>query len=364
MKKLTLIVLLGFASSLKAQITITKEHVVQYGKKIVLASDGSAHNFAASGANKTWDFTDLKVDDVLDTIRFGGADWFKGNSFFPRANYAFIHANDPQTISYLNLSDSSFGFEGFYNFTPSSEDISVSKSTLIRFPSTYNSAFTERQAFLGGVLRIKLDPDTAGPMPFIDSLRIDQTILSYGKIDGWGTLKTPVGSFPSIKQTVLDVVTQTYMIKSAGSWKTASNAVIQKLKYPLPNYDSSYNVSFWTNDINYGFPLLTYYYGPRDLSTNDIEWMIGKASASAIKPLDANDIGFYPNPAQSKIRFGGLIENVSVEIYDVQGQLVETFDTLEKDLNIEHFDTGIYVIKFIDKNTHTFLFSKSLVKAL
>ena len=362
MKKILFILAIAFGSSLHAQITLTREHIINYGKKFVIAYDGSQHSFAASGANKTWDFRNINAN-YKDSLRFGGADWFKGHSNFPKSNFAFIYYSDTQAINYMHLNDSSLGIEGFYNYTSSSEDIAQTKSTLIRFPSTYNSKFNESHVFMGGVLRIKLDPDTAGPMPFIDSLRIDQTRYITSNIDGWGTIKTPLGSFASIKQTTLDVMAQTYMIKSNGSWKLAPDNVLQKLKYPLPNYDSSYNVNFWTNDANYGFPILSYYYSPRDTNTSDIEWMFGKSRKSSLNAFNTKNLSFFPNPANNSIQISGNFENVVLEIWDMQGRHLNSFNNLESSINIETLELGVYVLKFLDKNTGENLSSQTLIKS-
>jgi hypothetical protein len=362
MKKIFLLSLLAILGYANAQISLNKGRIIHYGQKIELAYESNKHAFAASGVNKTWDFTDINAN-YRDTLRFGGADWFKGYNNFPNANYGFIYNSDPMAINFLRLDDSALSIEGYYNYTPGSEESSSSRSTLIRFPSTYQSSFNESHVFQGSTLRIKTDPDTAGPMPFIDSLRIDQTRYIYSNIDAWGTLKTPLGSFATLKQTTLDVMAQTYMMKSAGTWKSAPNNILKRLNFPLPNFDSSYNVNFWTNNSNYGYPLLTYYYGPRDTGTYDIEWMFSAPKASAIATSNVKNISFFPNPSNSDIHIGGDISNVELEVCDLQGRCLYKFNDLNQTIQLGQLNTGIYILQFKNSITHKTIDTQRFVKS-
>jgi hypothetical protein len=362
MKKILFILSIAFGISLHAQITLTRGHIINYGKKFIIAYDENLHAFAASGANKTWDFSDINAN-YRDTLRFGGADWYKGYSNFPKANYGFIYNSDPMAINFLRLDDSAFSLEGYYNYTPGSEESSNSRSTLIRFPSTFQSSFSESHIFQGSTLRIKTDPDTAGPMPFIDSLRIDMTRFVFSNIDGWGTLKTPLGSFATLKQTTLDVMAQTYMMKSAGTWKSAPNNILKRLNFPLPNFDSSYNVNFWTNNSNYGYPLMTYYYGPRDNGTYDIEWMFSAPKASALATSNVKNLSFFPNPSNSDIHISGDVSNVELEVCDLQGRCLYKYNDLNQTIQLGHLNTGVYILQFKDSITHNMINTQRFVKS-
>src|SRR4051812_20722169 len=105
-KNILLIYILLLSVKGFSQITVTKQHIAGAGRKIVEATDqGDYYSFPATGANKTWDFTDLQAD-YLDSFRLGVAGWYPGHQHFPEANIGLRNYDDDSLITYYNYSDS------------------------------------------------------------------------------------------------------------------------------------------------------------------------------------------------------------------------------------------------------------------
>ena len=101
MKKILLSIPLFFSISAYAQITLEHAHVIATGRQYTEATDNASYKHAASGASQVWDYSSLKVSSK-DSIRFGMPFWYKGHTYFPQSNYAFINSNN--LIFFLRLS--------------------------------------------------------------------------------------------------------------------------------------------------------------------------------------------------------------------------------------------------------------------
>lgn len=64
--------------------------------------------------------------------------------------------------------------------------------------------------------------------------------------------------------------------------------------------------------------------------------------------LESNKIKLYPNPANDILNIETSLEIQSVEIYTIQGQKVAS--STEKQINVSHLVSGIYLVKTLDNN--------------
>lgn len=82
-------------------------------------------------------------------------------------------------------------------------------------------------------------------------------------------------------------------------------------------------------------------------------------TAENLSVADFEELGYsiYPNPTQDQlnIRFVELPNNTSLEIYDVQGKLLENLmiSELETQLDVSEYASGIYFIKMTEKLGNT-----------
>jgi hypothetical protein len=355
-----LFVLLSF--SLQAQVTINRSDLVVSGQKAIQATHSRNHGMAASGANMTWDFSDLMADES-DSLRFGLPFWYKGNENFPNANLAYISYGEDSTIYFMSATSTEFRVFGYYQYTDTSEDILQFDSKIIGFPSTYNTAFTESTTVNGGSFELGVDPDSTGPLPFIDSLRFNYIRTVKSNIDGWGNMTTPLGTYPSLKQTSLEIGTQSVDMKSNGVWTTIPKVVLTLLNIPVPEPDSNFSVNVWTNDARVGFPLVSYSYSPGQDSAYDVTWLKSSLKASKIATVGYNNIHVFPNPFSNQLNIQTDIASINIDMYAADGKLIYS-ETLsdKKTINMAHLPAGVYHLIAKDASNGSTLTNQTLIK--
>ncbi len=88
-------------------------------------------------------------------------------------------------------------------------------------------------------------------------------------------------------------------------------------------------------------------------------------SSNVLSIEDINDkerVTIYPNPTSEQLKINGLESVDNLEIYSIQGQLVEIdiqWNLEQKLLNVQELSKGTYFLKiYSDKKTHTFKFIK------
>ncbi len=349
MKKILLSLPLFFSISAFAQITLEHVHVIATGRQYTEAIDNGSYKKAPSGANMVWDYSKLKASSK-DSIRFGMPFWYKGYTHFPQSNYAIINSSDTSVVQYAELTNTAFYSHGYYASSDTSLTIYRLKSKLFAFPSTYNSSFNESLIYPGLSLGLGFDPDSTGPIPKLDSMQISTGFDRSVMMDGWGTLKTPLGSFNTLKQTTLQIASQIVFVKTNGAWIKASPAILNLFGLTLPAPDSTYNVVFMTNSGGIGVPLMSYSYLPKDTSVTKISWLYAFPRKSSIVSLEESAITVYPNPAHDYFQIN-TDRAVAFELYNQFGQLVLS-GVADKNnpVNVETLSAGMYLLQLKDQN--------------
>ena len=349
MKKILLSLPLFFSISAFAQITLEHVHVIATGRQYTEAIDNGSYKKAPSGANMVWDYSKLKASSK-DSIRFGMPFWYKGNTYFPQSNYALINSSDTSVVQYAELTNNAFYSHGYYASSDTSETIFLLKSKLFAFPSTYNSSFNESLIYPGLSIGLGFDPDSTGPIPKIDSMQISTGFDRSAVMDGWGTLKTPLGTFNTLKQTTLQIASQIVYVKTNGAWIKASPAILNLFGLTLPAPDSSYSVEFMTNSGGIGVPLMSYSYLPKDTSVTEISWLYAIPRKSSIVSVEDHHLTVYPNPAHDYFQIN-TERAIAFELYNQFGQLVMS-GVADKNspVNIEALSAGMYLLQLKDQN--------------
>lgn len=60
--------------------------------------------------------------------------------------------------------------------------------------------------------------------------------------------------------------------------------------------------------------------------------------------------GIYPNPARDMVYVPDELYNSSVEIFNINGQLVYSDNKLGSTINVSHLSQGMYIMKFERNN--------------
>jgi hypothetical protein len=362
MKKILLFLAVFTLHHLSAQITVNKSHLIVPGKKLTIATHNSNHAFASSGANQTWDFTDLSADDI-DSIRFGVAGWYQGHASFPKANIAMVYYSDDSSINFLDITDSFLIMYGNYQITDTGNIATNFQGKLITFPSTYQTSYTDMSVFKYISFPLGFDPDSAGPIPFIDSIQISVQRDIKSKIDGWGTMKTPLGNYQALKQTMTTISSPLIKMFSNGFGINVPPALLSMFQGQIPTADTSYTVNFWTNDASVGYPLVTYDYSNSDNSAQYVDWVMTKPESSSINDLISQKFFVYPNPAKQFVTINSTVENAKLSIYDMKGQLVmEQNITAQTQVSVQQLANGLYTLQLTDLSNGQLLGTQKISK--
>lgn len=340
--KLPLTTLLCFSTlMLHSQITLEFVHMIETGRTVVQALDQNKFKLPAEGASKVWNFSTLK-SNVKDSSRYGMPKWYKGNTYFPNANRAYIAYSDTSDVYFQMLSNNSLLDLGHYASTMSTENIYRLSITSMKFPSTYQSQFIDSGFFIGSVLNADIDIDTAGPLPYIDSIRIINRSDANSIISGWGQLTTPLGVFNSLQQKLLKTNHQVVEMYANQKWVLAPQKVVDHFNIFIPQPDSIYHIKYWTNSASFGVPVMQYIYYPKDTVLTAIGWLSGAAHKNSIVQSETNDFEIYPNPFNQNLNID-VAAGYTVIVIDASGKtIINTLVSDNKQIETSQLSAGVY----------------------
>ncbi|HXC04945.1 MAG TPA: hypothetical protein VNZ86_09350, partial [Bacteroidia bacterium] len=191
-KLLGLILMTGcFCATSFAQITVNNTNVAPIGDLIKQAQDTMPTVVAgAPGTNLTWNFSALH-NNIVDTLIFEVPGWPPYANPFPTANLAAVQNRTNESFMINNSSGLvTLGAVGMVGTSQVTETYTPS-SMLAKWPSTYGTNYTEHY-----VISAKLAYVGSG----YDSVRLKNTVHASCNVDAWGSMQTPLGTFPSIRQ--------------------------------------------------------------------------------------------------------------------------------------------------------------------
>lgn len=353
------------AFALQAQITITDAHIISIGENSYQAQDTlpTGINIGSGGANQTWNFAAL-AEDFLDTLRFRDPAGYPAAGDFPLAN--MVLAEPVADSSWTYLSKTSLGLfvvgvaeydEGVLISTPVT-------ATVITFPSTMGTNYSG--FWVGDVGGIDVSAFGIG----LDSLKTTRGTNVSSNIDAWGAVTTPLGTFASLRQIVIEESIDTTWEKTTatGLWTVISPATIALITQAgfsasQYEYDTLRTAKWWSDDVNVRFPLIEMEY-----ETNGdaivVDWLETFPAVGINKSSLVNDVALYPNPASTEITLTTeLIENNSIAILDVTGKLVKeiSFTTNKINISVSELDNGIYFYNIYDANGNVLHSNKFVV---
>ncbi len=347
MRKMTFTLALMLVVSLTfAQITINPDDMPDVGDTIRTSSalTTGGVDYTLTGENFTWDFSTLGiVNQKVDTFVSVSSTPFLYQIIFLYPFVATIASPQPD-----------------FDFIPGFE---VTDAYLFYKETDNFFGMAGLGVNMAGIpLPLKFDdPDIYYQFP-VEYDNIDSSIASFSlnipelgfysternrknTVDGWGTLITPYGSFPTIR------------IKS--ELEIHDSIYIDSLGFGFPVNRSIVEYKWLGN--GFGIPLLQVTVEGLLTTVSYIDSL--RNPLQIIKPQAFNnEILVYPNPCSSYLNVEQLVdspENYSIELYNPEGKRIYFLGNIEVDagmfkqrLDLEHLQlqTGIYFLKMYSSN--------------
>lgn len=316
MKKFIISFLIFLPSVLIAQITITDSDMPVANDTVRWSTtfDQWSIDATETGANYTWDYSFLtETSQELDTFftvsstPFAYQLFFNNQFMYPDHKASFATRGQDfdlfGTITMTNVFDyfkvasdqfSNVGFGANINGLPASiRNIPV--DTIYKFPLNYQDIYTSSSEWIMSV------PNT---------FTYGQSKHRSVEVEGWGTLISPLGTFPVVKIKMDVEITDTMSIDSLGI----------NFSFPRP-VSTEYH---WLTN-GYRQPLLTI--------TTSFNIITGikyqdslQVSPASISENSTNEVYVYPNPGNDYIFISSENGDFANEfqIFDINGKLVKT----------------------------------------
>jgi len=353
MKKILLIVgLLAAVSGVEAQYVLTSAAAPVAGDiNNVIIDTLPQVSKGNSGANQTWDFTNFDLDqDYSETYEDPSissvSSSFPDADYITQGNFGFNFMDvTPTGINWIGVSVFNFG-TGQEEAAPLDpiEKMYVYSSS---FGSSFNSTSAWRHAY-----EYDTTIDNQGTPLDIDSLRFSYSSTKEVSYDGWGTITTPLKSFPeALRERTYQIATNTFEICIHNpTYPVGPRCVYQDISEFIGGGTDTSITYNWYNGAS-KFPVASITYGQDD-ETIQFAY-INAGQPDGINTVVKNSTGIYPNPASSMvfIKASG-VESVSVS--DLQGRVVKSVNQpIGNSIDVSDLQVGHYVVSVITKDATT-----------
>lgn len=351
MKKLLLpFLILCLYSATSGQIVITNSDLAPAGTSVFLAFDtlpGPTIVPGEAGANKSWDFTAVNAHH-LDTFRMVLPSATPYADEYPEANFASISSEDDTlaVYSYLIRNDDMLTSTG--TAIQGGEEALLlihvePNEILLDFPVSYGDSYNEN--YISSILM-------ESPEPGADSVWLKTDVDKETNVDAWGSLIIPLGTYNVLRQRVDELRYDSIFVKIFGNWMFIS-----------ASQDSATYYSWWTNDANIGFDLVSM---GVDYGTGEVlgvtymnNMPVGLSNKAEVEAR------IYPNPVEDLLNIE-LEErnNGDLLLLDQMGRVVlnQSFTGLKSiQLNLSGIPDGIYIL-YMKSSSGDILYSTKILK--
>jgi hypothetical protein len=201
--------------------------------------------------------------------------------------------------------------------------------TIIKFPSTYNSTFTDTAAYDS-----KMPYNDYYQGYYVDSVREKERIITVSNIDGWGNVTTPNQTFPCLRQNIVE-----HSIDS-----TWAKVVVGTYHYWLNlSGDATSTQSY--SYISHVGPIVNIEYYADSNAIAQITWNPTVWTAVPKNEME-NDINIFPNPNTGEFDMtmnSSISNDYTIELSNVLGQVIyhESLSNFSGKYN-KHFDVKAY----------------------
>jgi hypothetical protein len=337
MRKITFIIMLSVMSIAGfAQITIDKNDmpVPNDTFRISTAANASSFNFKQTGTNFTWDFTGLQASSQkMESYVSISSTPAIYNLVFMYPFVATIARERPDAnIGTISITE---GYNFYKNTSSEFKEVGFgakiqgapipvqyqSPDIIYRFPMNYGNTDSCDAAWHVNVPSLGY---------------ISEKKHRVNEVDGWGTVKTPYGTFSCLR--IKSVVLQ------------EDSFHYDSIPLPFPSIPSKYTEYIWLAK-NTGFPIVK---ATERMMNTTVEYIDSIKSFAGFGEVPvAAGLNIFPNPASAKltISFGAnQNSNAVVRIYSVGGKEVYRRDVTGKNqttIDVSGFEKGVYFISVI-----------------
>jgi len=337
MKKLFILIAVLMSMQAYSQITLTQSDFPQVDDSYVVSiiNDASSFDFATTGANHIWDFSQM-VPQSQDTVVFISASSTSLPVTYIAAfnNFVTDPEHDADVANYQDYGNPipTVTIEDFYAFYKIQSDayIQVGAGLTINsapIPVLYNPMDT-----------IVMLPAAFGNMDTcFSSFSADVPTLGYyseqrmryTSIDGWGTVTTPYGTFDALRISSYSEIHDSLYYEAYG------------VGFPMDRTETEYK---WYAH-GYSIPVLQVIL--RDgMSASSTVTYIDSLRNLSLSELQNVNISIHPNPASDAV-YIDVNENhfpLDMVIFDVAGREVLSREIGDNRIDVSGLPKGVYSI--------------------
>ncbi len=221
---------------MQAQITFTPEDLPRPGDSLTYAADTSTTGLTpgAFGANQLWDFSQLKADEAFG-LRFLDPTGIAGHEQFPTATVAFqtgevIVAGNLSGYVFNEYRDTGLFVLGGLVRSPEIESPTPAffdpPQRLVELPTTFATSYVDEA-------RLVLVTGETDSLRYVFHRRMEVTV------DGWGTLRLPLGDLATLRQRIETRSLDSVFVKEAGGeWELLRSDEHSILEYQWVSKES------------------------------------------------------------------------------------------------------------------------------
>lgn len=292
-KKLLIACIQGmlFATGAVAQITINSSNFASPGEIIVNAFDSITVPATTvvpgpGGANQTWNFTALHAH-VIDSIHAVLPGSTTDGAMYPSATMALTRAGG-QEAYFANTGSGVYTYGGSSPVGDPGNHMMLTTETpaslYMQWPSTYGTTYADNYATSG---RAAYSGITG-----YDSVKISYHTTCTVIMDAWGTIQTPTGTFPCLRQKRHDCERDSVWIHhmSPAVWAPFS-----------PTIDTVDTYTWWTNGTLGKYPIALQKYVYSSRRYGPVQWLYSIGTVGIEEHSDESAFVVFPNPASDYI---------------------------------------------------------------
>ena len=319
-----------------AQPTINSGNLPQLGDHVTIGicSDIPSPSIldAQTGANYTWDFSTLteQEEQFFDFVEPSNTYW---PTTYQNSNICGVSWEDG--YSFYNITPSALTTEGNKLILSPGDTASIiytDQEQIIPIPYSMGTTFTDNFSGSG----------------YVGGFNVSITGTIDFEADGYGTLILPNATYQNVVRYRFDR-TQTNTIsgfppsqqsKTQWAWVSADHRFWLLL---IEDIDDGFSTSY-----------LTWF----DKAPQDVLTSVGG-------PGPSNGPHVYPNPITmgESLQLGrSLTANETLQLFDLQGRLVKSLNTINSSVELDQVIVGVYLLKVINIDGQTISTQKLIVQ--
>jgi hypothetical protein len=359
MKKInTLFVLFltGFSFT-QNPLTLVFEDLPVVGREMINVNQSNllGINLGNSGENQTYNFSSFS-SGTTDTVKFISVAETPHASLFTNSNISSYNTLG-MTYTFFNSSSTELSILGMTMVNPFDSElpqmivVSSNPLTQMNLPLTYESSFIDSGEFQTSAFPFDLVLNEANPLVYVDSIRSKIKIKRNSTIDGWGTLQTPDGEFPVLRQVVEDINIINPELRTVTDigfgivFETWVNLADLNLGEEQDFSDTSKTYFYITNS-NVTKPLIL-----AEVSMNNFgvitEAKYAKVNTASTEDLiSSNELKLYPNPANYEVSIESEHQINSIKIIGLDGKEIysEVVKSKSHHIDLKNMNAGQYTM--------------------